>query len=213
MDSEDRTVSIHREIAPETLGRLVAMYELGFQPIEGLSAVDQAFTSEEVDRYLRDSRVLKFIGKCGPDPVALAMVTNDLSSVKWINPQYYEVRYPEHARRSAIYYYLCLVVHPRHQHGPWVTAITEAISMRVGAEMAVMAFDCCQYNVETVGVPSFAKAVTERFVDLEFTELDTQKYYAIEVTAMKAISLRDTNDDGVRIDISDQETTTVPTRR
>jgi len=56
--------------------------------------------------------VFKYVEWSSRRPIALATMTSHLETVPWISPEYFSVRYPEHAAQRAIYYLGFTLVHP-----------------------------------------------------------------------------------------------------
>jgi hypothetical protein len=186
------------------LDEFLTLYREAFKPIATVAAEKQALSDEEFARWGVDPAVMKFVGwdESGR-PVALAMVTSDLGLVPWISPEFYESRYPDHFARKAIFYFTTLLVASQAQDGPWVAALVEAMTMRVALDRGIAAFDCCQFNVDVMGVPAFVREIGSRFAETDCREVDAQHFYAYEALAIRELDLRDHREDGIVIDLSD----------
>jgi len=168
---------------PEDLAeQFLAVYSAAFAPLATLSAARQALTDDEFRAEMSDDRVTKFVafdqdGEAG----SMAIVATDLSLVPWISVPYYATRFPEHYARGAIYYVNAVVVRPDRQGGPWSKVVLEELYRFVAENRAVMAFDCCGYNVEVVKLVETTTRASHRIAHVETAELDQQRYYAFDM--------------------------------
>lgn len=169
---------------PEDLAeQFLAVYSAAFAPLATRSAARQALTDDEFREEMSDARVTKFVafdehGKAG----SMAIVATDLSLVPWISVPYYAQRFPEHYARGAIYYVNAVVVRPDRQGGPWSKVVLEELYRFVAENRAVMAFDCCGYNVDVVKLVDTTIRSSHRIAHVEETELDQQRYYAFDMS-------------------------------
>jgi GNAT superfamily N-acetyltransferase len=159
------------------------VYQAAFAPLATRSAARQSLTDEEFLDEMRDARVTKLVafddtGEAG----AMAIVATDLTLVPWISVPYYASRFPEEFARGAIYYVNAVVVRPERQGGPWARAVLEELYRYVAEHHAVMAFDCCGYNVDVVKLVDATMRSAHRIAHVETFELDQQRYYAFDMT-------------------------------
>lgn len=204
-----RRITVERRMDLGVLDQFLPLYREAFKPIASVAAEKQALSDEEFSRWGTDPAVMKFIGwEESGNPVALAMVTTDLGLVPWISPEFYEKRYPDHFGRQAIFYFTTLLVAPHAQDGPWVAALVEAMTMRVALVRGIAAFDCCQFNVDVMGVPAFVKEIGSRVAETDCREVDAQHFYAYEALSIREIDLRDQRDDGIVMDLRDPSDST-----
>lgn len=209
-------ITIERKIRKGVGEKLLAIYKESFAPLETLAAGRQALDDAGFRAQLTDESVLKFVswdrdGK----PCGLALVATDLSTIPWISPAYFAKRFPEHFRRQAIYYFDALAVAPGRQGGIWAYALLRELVRMVAENRGVAAFDCCQFNEETIDVPKMVAAVGERFCHFEAHHIDTQRYYAYVASGLRAeqdteIDLREpapdlAGDEDVDIDLVELE--------
>jgi hypothetical protein len=177
------SIEAHAVLPPEQIEPCWAMYCAAFDPLRGMAAARQVLSREEFLGEMGDERLVKHVAydKRGT-PIAMLTLTQDLESIAWISPEYYERRFPEQSRRRAVYYLGFILVAPEHQG----TAVMERLVVEVvlkplSREKAVLAFDTCGYNQETVRLTERIAAIirrnsTERW---EMTRLDVQHYYDI----------------------------------
>lgn len=162
--------------------QFLAVYQAAFAPLATKSACRQALTDDEFREEMRDPRVTKIVA-FDDDGVAgaMAIVATDLSLVPWISVPYYATRFPEHHARGAIFYVNAVVVRPERQGGPWAKAVLEELYRYVAENHAVMAFDCCGYNVDTIKLVDATIRSAHRIAHVEHAELDQQRYYAFDM--------------------------------
>lgn len=163
--------------------QFLEVYQSAFAPLATRSAARQALTDDEFRDEMRDASVTKLVafdedGEAG----AMAIVATDLNLVPWISVPYYAHRFPDQYARGAIYYVNAVVVRPERQGGPWAKAVLEELYRYVAENHAVMAFDCCGYNVDVVRLVDATTRSAHRIAHVESGELDQQRYYAFDMT-------------------------------
>lgn len=173
-----RMTDVPEDLAEEFL----AVYSAGFAPLQLRSPARQALTDDEFRAEMRDPLVTKFVafdetGNAG----SMAIIATDLSIVPWISVPYYAHHFPEHYARGAIYYVNAVVVRPDRQGGPWSKVVLEEMYRFVAEHRALMAFDCCGYNVDVVKLVETTARAAHRIAHVETAELDQQRYYAFDM--------------------------------
>jgi hypothetical protein len=171
------------DVPADLAEQFLAVYRAGFAPLEVRSAARQALTDEEFLAEMSDPTVVKFVafdenGEAG----SMSFIATDLNVVPWISVPYYAHRYPEPYARGAVYYVNAVVVRPDRQGGPWSKVVLEEMYRFVAENRAVMAFDCCGYNVDTVKLVETTTRAVHRIAVVETAELDQQRYYAFDMT-------------------------------
>jgi hypothetical protein len=180
-------VTIESELSDEaTIAEFWDMYQESFAPLATLAATKQTMSEDEFRALMVDETVLKFVGwDRNGDPAAVMIVATDLSAVSWINREYFETRWPEHAERGAIYYTMAALVRPTARGSLWFRAVLLELIKFSAVNRGVTALDCCRHNVENVQIPRIAKVLSASVADLEYHELDTQTYFAYEFHGLK----------------------------
>lgn len=171
------------DVPADLAEQFLAVYRAGFAPLDVRSAARQSLTDDEFRAEMSDETVVKFVafdesGEAG----SMAIIATDLNVVPWISVPYYAHRYPEPYSRGAVYYVNAVVVRPDRQGGPWSKVVLEAMYRFVAENRAVMAFDCCGYNVDTVKLVETTTRAVHRIAVVETAELDQQRYYAFDMT-------------------------------
>ena len=170
-------VTIETTIGGEHAEDFYRLYLDAFAPLRTKAAARQVLHRDEFMEDMQDPRVFKYVGWSSGRPIALATMTSHLETVPWISPEYYRVRYPEHAARGAIYYLGFTLVHPSNDTPRALEQMISAGVRRLVDARAVCAFDVCAHN--DVG-RLFTARVTQtlrRLADVTVDRLDSQRYY------------------------------------
>lgn len=166
--------------------QFLAIYRAAFAPLETLAAARQSLTDDEFRDEMRDERVVKFVARdTSGDAVALSFMATDLSIVPWVSIPYYAKRFPDHYARGAICYVGALLVRPDRQGGPWVKRVVDDVLTAIAERRGICAFDCCGFNVETVGLADTLARAAHRIAYAETMELDVQRYYAYDMAGLR----------------------------
>ncbi|MEJ7582978.1 MAG: hypothetical protein WKF43_02610 [Acidimicrobiales bacterium] len=204
-------IGIHRRLEPTVVDQFAEIHREAFAPLAVISAVRQSLTDDEFRDEVASPDVLKFLG-FGPfdEAVALALLTNELSLVPWIDERFYAAKFPDAHARKAIFYFFTLLVAPEAQGGPWVTAMIEALAMHTALANGVVAFDCCEFNVREMLVPDLIRDIASKYVEVDCREVDVQHYYTYQFLAVREIDLRDIKEHGITIDLAVPASSVIP---
>ncbi len=165
--------------------QFLAIYRAAFAPLEELAPARQGLTDEEFNAQMDDETVLKIVGyNVGDEPVALTFMSPNLASVPWISPRYFQVRFPEHTARNAVFYFGALLVREPERAGPWAVLVLEEAARHITRAGGVAVFDCCAHNVDRK-VPELIARITRRISVLETEELEPQRYFAYTLHGFK----------------------------
>ncbi len=166
-------------LSDEEIDEYMGVYREAFDPLDELSPAKQSMTDEEFRDEMTSPTVTKYVVEDAEGRViALACMTTDTSQVPWLSPKYYQKHFPEQFERQAIYFVGTILTHPERRGEHVLGSILDQMVIDVATNRGVAAFDCCEYNVEVVGLPEMISAVGERLCDFERQELDYQRYYA-----------------------------------
>ena len=177
-DPHPLEVTIETAIDDEHAEDFYRLYLDAFEALRTRSAARQVLHRDEFMADMKDPRVFKYVGWSSGRPIALATMSSHLETVPWISPEYFSVRYPEHAARGAIYYLGFTLVHSSSDTPRALEQMIAAGVRRLVDARAVCAFDVCAYN--DVG-RQFTTRVTEtlhRLADVTVDRLDSQRYYS-----------------------------------
>jgi hypothetical protein len=207
-------ITIERVLTGDVAKTLLATHQEVFAHLATLAAERQSLPAPTFLALLERPDVLEFVGWADDgEPVSLMIVTTNLSLVDWIEPAFFQALYPDYARREAIYYVLTLQIASGHQDGPLIEAMIESFSLYIWLKKGVLVFDSCQWDIDNLAVPQFVERLARRHLEGNCSEIDAQRFYGYEATALKALDLRDRRDHGVEIDLTEPPSTTVDSRR
>jgi hypothetical protein len=181
--SRPMRVTIEPTIPPYLVTSFYDLYVAAFEPLRTRAAARQVLNLHEFAQEMSDPRVDKYVvwdedARGVERAVALTTFTNDLSTVPWIEPAYYEHRYPEHFARGAVFYLGFTLVHPGlHQAGVFGVTVTKIVE-RLVAERAVCAWDICAHNDTVLALGAGIERFIKRIAEVTVGSVDVQTYYA-----------------------------------
>jgi hypothetical protein len=167
------------------------LYTEVFDELRSTAVQRHVMYRSEFDDVMADRRVLKYIAvdeqeRCGTGGAlcGLATLTNDLSAVPLISPDYFERRFPERFRQRQIWYVGFVAGHPGGRRGRVFERIIEEMYRTASEHSGVVALDVCQHNEVVYGLPgAVEKILTRRFGDVNGERLDQQSYWLYEFPA------------------------------
>lgn len=175
-------IATRSELTPEEVERFLELYQESFAPLAIASAARQSLTDDEFREEMAHPSVVKWMAFLDGDPVGLMFFSKDLSILPWISEPYFAHHFPSFHARGAIYYFGGLLVQPAHRGGRVIRSLFETAARVVAADEALVAFDCCAYNVTEVRLPEMIAMIGGRVCDLTPSDaIDTQHYYAYEL--------------------------------
>ena len=141
------------------------MYEQAFGPLRVLAVARQVLTEEEFGAELDNPRVWKYLALDSDGELAgLTTLSDDLSTMPWISPEYFEHHYPREWSRRAVFYVGVTLVRPDKRRDHIVTMMAEHVAQRVASVEGVLGYDLCGFNdrsrslgrvIEHIGAPHF----------------------------------------------------------
>jgi hypothetical protein len=161
-----------------------SFYDRAFEALRVRAAQRHALTRSEFEDQMVDKRVLKHIvydaQKVGK-PVGMATLTNDLSAVPLISPEFYAARWPQFYADQQIWYVGFLAVDPDY-HGTGVLAeMIGSICAVIPQQGGVIAADICQFNQDAMLLPDAFGRLAGTFArQPEKVRLDTQVFWGYE---------------------------------
>jgi hypothetical protein len=171
-------VTIENKIMGGRAEDLYRVYLDSFAALGAKAASRQILSADEFYDELGDSRIVKYtVWRSDNDPVALATVTNQLSAVPWISPEFYASRHPAQAERNAIYYLGIALVAPGRGQFRILERLVQELVKPCLADKGVLAFDVCAFNDLTIRFGQRAETVLHRIAPVRVSVADTQIYY------------------------------------
>jgi hypothetical protein len=158
------------------------VYLRAFGELRRQAAARQVLTKEEFLEEMTDARVTKYVVRAEDgEALGLATLVTALDVVPWISPEYYAERYPEQARRSAIYYVGFMLSHPDRRSLTAYPMMVHAILARCVQERAALLWDICGFN-EDLGFAGSLGTLVKRQTGAVVEALDRQTYYGVAFT-------------------------------
>ena len=182
------SVTAETTVDAETAEALWEMYYLSFEALQTRAAARQLLTRSDFDLEVLDARVTKYIAR-GADGTLLGLATlsNDLTTVPWISPEFYEVHYPVHVARKAVYYCGLAMVHPDARNTRAFAQMVSAFGRDIAAAKGILAADMCRFNIDGLELARMVTLMMKRaWGSANQVELDRQVYMAWEPDAEPA---------------------------
>jgi pyruvoyl-dependent arginine decarboxylase len=171
-------VTMEKEVDYVTAKRYFQLYRDTFGELETSAVARQLLHESEFLEEMLDPRVEKWVAWDDEgQAIGMTTLTKDLSTVPWIEPNYFAHNYPEHHARDAIFYLGFTLVHPAHRGIHVFHAMIEPMTRRVAAENAVCAWDMCLANDER-GLGGSAGRLIRSLANATIESIDQQTYYA-----------------------------------
>lgn len=165
-----------------TAEALWEMYSLSFQSLQTRAAARQLVSRSDFDLEVLDARVTKYIARSADGTLlGLATLSNDLSTVPWISPEFYEVHYPVHVARKAVFYCSVAMVHPDARATRAFAQMVSAFGKDIADAKGILAADMCRFNIDGLELARMVTLMMKRaWGSANQVELDRQVYMAWE---------------------------------
>jgi len=168
-------------VAAELVQVFHGLYEAAFGPLRTRSMARQVLTAAEFAEQMANGDVVKYVAWTPEgEPVGMAALTNRLSTVPWISPEYFAARYPEQWARGAVWYFSFVLAHPDLRHLKFIDQLVEVGVNALVEQDAVCAYDMCAYNDDLLGLGQRAAEVFERTAGARSRRADAQYYYEVD---------------------------------
>jgi hypothetical protein len=185
--SDELVVQVTRTTDDAVGNALWDLYLLAFEGLRERAASRHMLTRSEFDLEALDERVTKYVAWRDTEPVGLITLATDLTTVPWISPEFYAVRYPGHAERGAIFYTSLAVVHPSERLTDAFARLVAVAAQEVLAADGVFAADMCRLNTDVFRLDRAVTALlTRAWGGVQPVELDRQVFLAWEPTSVRA---------------------------
>ena len=176
-----------REPVPDLLASFWPVYEESFGPLRVRAAARQVLTEDEFAAELEDPRVWKYVALDANGALAgLATLTDDITTMPWISPEYYQHHYPDEWNRRALFYGGLFLVRPDMRRYPVTSRMGTCVAQRVAAARGMVAYDMCGFNTGDRFLDRAAAQILNSVADFEVHAVDVQTYYVAKVTGKTA---------------------------
>jgi hypothetical protein len=143
------------------------LYRASFDPLRTLAAQRHLMHRYEFDEVMGDPRIHKLVVRDSAvegSPVALATITNDLTAVPLVSPDYFEARWPDHYAPRRIWYIIFLGVEPDHQGAGATPLLIGGAHSLLPPDGGIIAMDMCDFNEKELNLPAVFLRVARTFV-------------------------------------------------
>jgi hypothetical protein len=175
---QDVTLSVHTSIVDERAEVLWRLYDQTFGPLRYRAAARQVLHRWEFLDEMADARIWKYVvDTSAGEPVGMMTVTNDLTAIPWISPEYFQVRFPDEAARNAVFYVGFTLAHPRWRHARLFQTMLAAVVQRPVDARGVIAYDICAFNNNSFHFDEQVERTLHRLAEVSVSRIDEQTYY------------------------------------
>lgn len=146
----------------------------------------QAFTPEEFKEMLTDERVTKIVYRKDGVAEAMCMLTTNLEDLSWINSDYYKQRFPDQYEKREVVWFPGIATNPDFRvAGRGLPKLVELLGR--ATEKAdykpVLVYDTPDANKGLLDSYIERENARRPYVDVNFQELDVQRYVAYRLVA------------------------------
>ncbi len=175
-------VSAESTVDASTAELLWDLYCLSFGSLGEHAAARQLLSRPDFDLEVLDRRVTKYLARTEQGQiVGLCTLSNDLTTVPWISPCFYQAHYPRHFARHAVFYCGLAMVVPEARATSAFLQMVSAFARDIAAADGILAADMCRHNIDVVEVAKTVTSVLRRvWGSVSLVELDVQTYLAWE---------------------------------
>lgn len=154
------------------------LYEESFGPLRVLAAARQVFTEAEFAAELDDGEIWKYVALDAQGrPAGLTTVTDRVSAMPWLSPDYFEHHYPDEWGRGAVYYIGATLVRPQMRGDRVFAMMAKHVAQRVAAARGVLGYDICGHNDHKRSLARVTGKILHRVADFQVGPVDVQTYY------------------------------------
>jgi hypothetical protein len=162
----------------ETIDDLYPRYAEAWHVLLLEASARHVLTAEEFREEMQDGRFEKIVVIDDLDRVvAMTTLTADLAAVPWINPTFYQHRFPDHTSRGALFYLGYTFVDVEHRRTGALRMMGEAVNARLAEARGVIGFDICGYGMDR-GIGRRLERMF--FRSTEIMRMDTQTYFVAD---------------------------------
>ncbi|RPF21585.1 hypothetical protein [Myceligenerans xiligouense] len=175
----DTDVVFQTAVDGETADRFWELYLEAFGPLRTRAAARHVLRRDEFDEEMADPRVTKILARDERGAaVGLTTLATDLAAVPWVSPEYFAARYPEQAKRGAVWYVGFTLAHPERRATRTFMRMIDALVAHLAENRVVVAYDVSRYNDDTLRFADNLRRRMERAADVTVETVDQQTYYA-----------------------------------
>ena len=136
-------------LSDATIEDLYPRYAAAWELLVLEAAARHRLSFEEFQHEMLDPRLEKHVVLDGDDRViAMTTLTTDLDAIPWINPSFYQHRYPAEHAAGTLYYLGYTFVDVEHRRTRAFALMAEVVNSRLAEVQGVIGFDMCGFTME-----------------------------------------------------------------
>lgn len=156
------------------------LYEISAAELRRRAAARHVMTRDEFDEFIVSDRVIKLLATAADgSPAGMALLTNELHTVEWISPEFFECRYPTHAAANTLYYLAFVAVRPDRRGQGLLPRMVYQVARIVHGVGGVVCFDVCQFNDEVLPIKDIACILMTDEFTFDIRQTDSQRWYTV----------------------------------
>jgi hypothetical protein len=177
-------MDVVRALAPELMDEAWDFYREAFDELRTEAVQRHVMHRHEFDVQMADERVLKLVGTEDGRVVGLATLTDDLTAVHLISPDYFQRRWPQLYADRRIWYVVFIATRSGRAGVGMFVQLIRGIVERVSTNDGMIAADICSYNESEYALPEMLRRASGRVAgSARHQLLDSQSYWLYEFPA------------------------------
>jgi len=122
--------------------KLWSIYRSAFERLNERTPIHHgAFSVAQFEALMHDADFRKYVVYVRDELAGVALLTNEITKIPWVNAPYFERRYPNRYRDGKIYFLPAVVIDPQHQDLRRIGARLLQQAVATLGEEAVLAVD------------------------------------------------------------------------
>jgi hypothetical protein len=178
-------VHVFPVVPPELRDEAWLFYRDTFEDLKTLAVQRHVLHRNEFDDLAGDPRVVKYLARRGGAMVGMSAISDDLTAVPLISPDYFAHRWPELYAQHRIFYCVFIGVHRGAAgKGVFVALQDEIYRRQVRPVNGVAVLDICSYNEVELKLPWVVEGILGKVAGAAtMRRLDSQSYWLYEFSA------------------------------
>lgn len=177
-------MDVVRVLPPGLMDEAWNFYREAFDELRTQAVQRHVMHRAEFDDQMADARVLKLVGTEDDRVVGLATLTDDLTAVPLISPDYFESRWPQLYAERRIWYVIFIAARTGRTGTGMFVRLIRGIVEPVTANGGMIAADICAFNESVHALPEMLRRASGRVAGSATRQLlDTQSYWLYEFPA------------------------------
>lgn len=159
----------------DTIEDLYPRYSAVWDELVLKAAARHRLSLDEFRQQMLDPRLEKHVVLDEDDRVvAMTTITADLEAIPWINPTFYQQRFPTECANGTMYYLGYTFVDTEHRRTRAYVLMADSVNARLSAvQAAVIGFDICEFATDH----GIGRRLQQQFArNCEVVRQDTQNY-------------------------------------